>query len=339
MDKTYAHFKSWLVAASKLSLLAASCTACLLVSTPAMSAEEKVFRTGLMVEASHFSVSPDGEKLVFNTKLLAHGMRLLDLKTGKITTVPAEPDRRWEMPRWSMDGKYITAVSTVVKNNMYIVGEMQVIVIDPHDWSHRAITSGEGVKIFPILSAKGEKVYYFKGKTRTTGRTPASGFDLYFVDLSSGHEEKLTDESFYQAETGDVDDSSGVLLVYGIGTNRFKNLKDIYGTTAGFHIFSFDTRLKRLSPLAIDSMGKISSFSHPRIDKLGRLYFKAAMNGNNGFVFSIFRDGRKGESPIKLTGLPIWGALDIATRTGEMFVSDTLNGELIFRRLAITANQ
>lgn len=124
--------KSWLFGLPGAAALALG-IACLLASPPAMSAEEKLYRTGIKAMPRYFSVSPGGEYLVFDTKKPTGGMRLLDLGTGKIMEIPTEPDRLWDSGRWSSDGKRLVAVSTGKSKRGYDLEDTKVIVIDPKD--------------------------------------------------------------------------------------------------------------------------------------------------------------------------------------------------------------
>jgi len=220
--------------------------------------EDRVIRTGLKTECRNFSVSPDGGQLIFDTASLLLGLRLIDLKTGAIRVLPSEPGRNWEMARWDGEGKRLVAVSTLVRDNNYIIRDQRVILIDPRDWSHRVIASGEGVKIKPFFSADGKRIYYFKGQARTSGKTIAAGFDLFSVDISTGQEEQQTEEAFYQVSVGDVSKDGRLIYFSAVGGKKFRYLWDV--TTGGSHLFTFDIGAKRLSPITVSNPDKLFEF-------------------------------------------------------------------------------
>jgi hypothetical protein len=322
-----------------------------------MEIEEKILHTGLSGKGSEFAVSPDGKHLLFTTGSLPHGLRVLDSQSGRTEVIPMEVGRVWEMPRWAPDGKQVVAISTVVRDNHYIVGDMQVILIDPKTWKYRSISSGEGVKIFPFFSADKSLVYFFKGVKRTSGATPASGFDLYAINVTTGKEEQLTHERFYQISRGDEDGKS---VLFG-GAPRVKNVRDA-GTKTQNAIFQYSKTDQRLIPVGIaQSVGlsNIHSLAHnlvdamlqpgalmeirsPIRDKAGNLFFVAAKSrpGGGPYQWFVFRANDANKPPILLTELPVAVGLgfDLARQTGEIYVMDKRADEIIFRRLRALAN-
>lgn len=303
----------------------------------AQAAEERsIFRTGLTTECRDFSVSPTGELLVFDTAKLAHGTRLINLKTGAIQILPSESGRNWEMVRWASDGKRLVGISTLVRDNNYIVEDQRVILIDPRDWSHRVIASGEGVKIFPFFSADDKRIYYFKGKARASGKTIAAGFDLFSVDVVSGREEKQTNESFYQVSVGDAIKGGETILFSSFGGKNFMSQRNQYVIDAV--LLSFDTRSKRLMPLIIKSAANTFDFSRPKQDNNGVFYFKAAVKGNQLYYdFSVFKVNKIGDMPMRLMNIPNWAGFEITRSNGDVYFPDLEQGKLVFRRIASTS--
>jgi len=311
---------------------------------PAAAAEEKIYRTGLKTESGDFSVSPNGDVLIFTTRKLSHGMRVIDLKTGAIRIVPSEPKRVLEMARWSRDGKQLIGVSSGVVDNHYHPGDSQVVLIDPRNWSQQTITSGSGVKADPFLSLDGKTVYYFKGKVRKIGATAASHYELFALNLADGREAQLTEESFYQAGHGDFY-GDGEIIFAGMGTRQFSNLKGVDGI-AEFRIFSFGLASHQLGLVPINNMGTLFEFSRPKADRNRTLYFQAGTKAQTGpnaysvtgrYAYSLLRSTSEGAAPVRLAWLPTWATYDIAKCTGDIYVSGERDGELVFRRLTEVA--
>ena len=303
---------------------------CATFALAAVAAEDKLFRTGLSGKRGIFAVAPDGGRLLFTTDSLAHGLRVLDLHSGKIDVIQAEAGRYWEMPSWSHDGKQVVAVSTAVQNGYHIVGDMQVILIDPATWRHRTITVGDGVKNLPFFSADGKHIYYFKGIKRESGKTPASRFDLYSVDLATGQERQLTHEKFYLAGRGDDDGDS---IIFNATPNATKSMKDAFGKEARNALFRL--RVGNLAPIAVDQRNGVFDFYKPQRDKKGNLHFIAAKErpGGGHFLWFLVRAGPDGSTPVVLTELPISMGFGIARRTNEIWVMDRSGEEIVFRRL------
>ena len=301
-----------------------------------MEIEEKILHTGLNGKGGEFAISPDGKHLLFTTGSLSHGLRILDPQSGRTGFIPMEVGRMWGMPSWAPDGTQVVAISTAVRDNHIMVGEMQVILIDPKTWKHRSISSGEGVKIFPFFSADKSLVYFFKGVKRTSGSTPASRFDLYVIDVTTGKEEQLTHEQFYQITRGD-DDGKSVLFM---GIPGAKNVKDAFSAKTRNTILRYGKTDKRLIPVDIDLSTGLSNIRSPIRDKVGNLYFVAAKlpPGSGRYQWFVFRANDANKPPILLTELPIGLGFDLARQTGEIYVMDKQGDEIIFRRLRALAN-
>lgn len=305
------------------------------IATMEMEIEEKTLHTGLIGKGDEFAVSPEGTRLLFTTGSLTHGLRILDLRSGRIEAVPMESGHTWEMPSWSADGKQVVAISTAVRDSYYIVGDMQLILIDPETWKHRTIGSGAGVKIFPFFSADGKSIYYFKGAKRTSGVTPASRFDLYAIDLASGKEQRLTHEEFYQVTRGDDD---GKTILFGAIPGA-KTVKDAFGRKTREVLLRYSMTDAVLAPVGIDQSGGISLFGNPERDTAGNLYFVAARlpPGSGRYQWFLFRADAAGKAPIALTELPIGLDFDLARQKGEIWVMDKQGDEIVFRRLRALA--
>lgn len=291
-----------------------------------------MYRTGLEAKKGRFAVSPDGQQLVFTTDQLVHGLRLLDLRSGTITVIPEGEGRNFGFPAWSPDGKQLVVVSAVVKDNHYSLDGMEIELLDVGTWRKRSIAAGDGVKFFPFFSADGKAVYYSKGKRRESGKTPASRYDLYSIDLASTSETRLTHKEFYQLGTGD-DDKTSVLF------SATNSGKDAFGVTTRNALFLYEKATGYVSLLDIDQSSGIFDFISPQRDQTGNLYFISAKAGPGGgnYLWSLVRSNRDGRRAEILTDLPISMRFSIAKKTGEIYVMDKKGEELIIRRLAVRA--
>ena len=297
---------------------------------------EKIYRTGLEASNGRFTVAPNGQQLVFETNRLEHGLRLLDLGSGKITVLPEEKGRTLGSPDWSPDGKWIAVVSAVVKEGYYQLDAMEIVLLEVGSWQRRRIAVDESFKSSPFFSADGKTVYYFKGKIRTSGKTPASRYDLYAIDLASGMEARLTHEEFYQAAKGD---ETNAAVLFRATPNFDKRFKDAQGKVSRDALFSLDKETGRLSHLPIDQRSGIFNFLNPLRDRAGNMYFiaaKASPSGGNYLWFLVRANGDGMQAEV-LTELTISMRFDIAGNTGEIYVMDKEGKVLIFRRLAVLA--
>ena len=291
----------------------------------------------------YFSLSPDGEYLVFDTKKPLGGMRLLDLRTGETRDVPAERERLWEMGNVSRDGKRMVAVSTGIKNGKYNLNDMKIIMVDLRDWSWQEISrAGDGVKITPFFSPDGKKIYYFRGEARKEGATPAAKYDLYVIDLASQIEEELTDGRFYQATAGDLTADNKTVYFARVGGKIAGMAADsdpsMHVRDSG--IVAFDIATRQLRPMIHFDSTRYVQVYDPKLDDKGHMYFSGITRGEKGrYIFSLFSQDEDMRAERRLADYSNWSRFDIAKRSGDIYVSDTQDGEVIFRRLAINANQ
>lgn len=341
-EAIHEYFKTWCHAVPRATIFLAFFIGCLFYSAAAMSAEEKVYRTGIKAIPRYFSVAPGGEKLVFDTSKPFGGMRLFDMASGKIQEIPVEPEHVWEMGSWSADGKRLVAVSTGWKNRQYNRNDMKITLVDPRDWSWQAISpTGQNVKIRPFFSPDGTRVYYFRGEARSTGATAASKYDLYSINLANRKEEKLTDDGFYQVEAGDVSADGRTIYFSKIGGRpmSLEGREDRDGFIYNTLIVTLDLQTREMRPTRDFDKARFIETVRPRLDASGRVYFKGITRPIGGaFVYSIFRRGQDNQLPQRLADFSIGGSFDIARHTGDIFLFDTRDGEIIFRRIAVNAN-
>lgn len=314
-----------------------------------MANEEKVYRTGLTGKRGAFSVSPDGSRLIFDiantkrtkrTERVGDGLKLLDLRSGKVETLSLDPRQDWAVPRWSFSGRELVAASMAMRNDGYYnIDETQVSLLDPVTWKHRTISSGDGIKVRPFFSADGKTVYYFKGRRRKSGATFASRYDLYAIDLEGGSERRLTHGEFYQIAPGDDDGRTLLLAVDDLRypsryfDKTFGEEKDQTG------LFVYNKANETLDPLPIDQTAGIFNFYRPRRDRAGNVYFITNTSPpRSDYKFWLARATPDGKNPRVLTEVAISADFDIAQDTGEIYVMDTQGDEIVFRRLSVRAD-
>lgn len=299
-------------------------------------AQETVYHTGLEAKYSRFAISPDGRRLVFSTDRISHGLRLLDLTNGNISIITEDVGRTLGFPSWSSDGKQIALISAEVRNGYYQLNDMEVVIIDDATGKRKKIDGKNGVIFFPFFSSDGKGLYYFKGKKRESGKTPASQYDLCVVDLSTKREIRVTQEEFYQASKGD---DALQTVVFSAIPNFSKRIKDAFGVESRNALFLYNKSSGQISIIPVDQSSGIFNFSDVRRDKAGNLYFVASKSspGSSHYQRLLIRTNPEGKQAETLAGLAISMTFDIARHTGEIYVTDKVGEELVFRRLASLA--
>jgi len=148
----------------------------------------------------YVSFSPDGKKIIFDRRKgdSPDWINVYDLESGELTAYQPPSKEEWTMARYSFDGKYIV-FSSIPRGEKYLkLGEMQIAVMTPDGRNVRRITNSPGAKIYPSFSHSGKKIIFVKaGKIRERGKTPATDYDIYEVDIETGKETRLTWFKFF----------------------------------------------------------------------------------------------------------------------------------------------
>src|SRR5664280_825642 len=145
-------------------------------------------------EISNLSFSYDGKKVLFD-RCRDEGcqIQVYDLETGELAAYQSPANERWTMAKQSYDGKKIV-FSVIPEGEKYLdLTQMQIAVMDVDGKNYKKLTSDPLPKIYPTFSHSGKKILYVKaGRIRKQGRTPASDYDAWEVDIETGKETRLT---------------------------------------------------------------------------------------------------------------------------------------------------
>jgi Tol biopolymer transport system component len=149
---------------------------------------------------SNLSFSHDGKKVVFD-RCRNDGcqIQVYDLETGELAAYQSPNNERWTMGKYSYDGKRITfSVIPIEPNDDLDLGGMQIAVMDTDGKNYKKVTTSPGAKLYPTFSHSGTKVLYTRAAfIRKKGRTPASQYDAWEVDLATGAQTQLTFFKYY----------------------------------------------------------------------------------------------------------------------------------------------
>jgi Tol biopolymer transport system component len=240
-------------------------------------------------EIDSFAVSPDGNRIIFNKKKDNPNLLLRTLEDGTTTIIAAPSNRTWHMARWSPAGDQVVVTSAASPNRIYDMNDMQIAIVNITSGASQTLTAGPGVRIFPFYSPDGKSIFYFKGRVRKSGMTPAAGYDLYKIDIAGGNEQRLTNQEFYQASGGDSLPGTDVVVFVGVGGKDYHALEreKRWGATSeelnSLYLYhSNEARLERIVT------GMIAT-SRPKFSKEGDVYFVGAENKRGKYHFGIFK--------------------------------------------------
>jgi Tol biopolymer transport system component len=149
------------------------------------------------------SISPDGNNILFTGRghkdHLRYTLYRYDRSTDKLYRYIFRDEREQIIGgRYAPESTHIilTFVPLDDKKNQ-LMEDMQVAIINQDGTGFRQITTSKGVKVGQAISYDEKTFVYFKGKERKSGKTLASDFDLFKIDLMTGKETQLTNLSFY----------------------------------------------------------------------------------------------------------------------------------------------
>jgi hypothetical protein len=301
---------------------------------------ETVYKTGIMNKTVlDYSISPDGTKILFNTNKLLDGLRLLDLKSGKISKIQEEKGRSWTTTSWSRDGTKVVAISVVMRNNGYMDGymidEQDVIILDTKDWSYRYLNIPQGVNRAPVFSTDGKMLYYFRGIPESK-KTPASKYDLYYYDLTANKETKLTNYEMYQVYRIYDDGDEILFSAYDSRLPNFKPKGRMFNQTSLYAVNKSTLKLRMLS--FDQSSGFFDIYFYGK-DMDGNIYFGTNREGKGGcFILFFYRCDSSGNNYENIRSVSIQNFVEIPFNKKEIFISDTIDNEIVFRKLIETGD-
>lgn len=166
-------------------------------------AKEKPLDLGYFTQISDLSVSPDGNQILFD------GCGHKDYMRCTIYRFDRPADRLYRYVRQKESeqitgGRYASGSSQFVflavpldEKKKWLLEDIQIALANENGTGFRQITEGKGVKAPYMLSYDEKTLVYFKGKKRKKGKTLATDFDLYKIDLKTGKETRLSEVEFY----------------------------------------------------------------------------------------------------------------------------------------------
>jgi dipeptidyl aminopeptidase/acylaminoacyl peptidase len=260
---------------------------------------DTVYKTGMMAEKGNsmipFSVSPDGKRILFSTGNRVDGVILFDLATGRKSKLPEPENTDWMVPEWSNDGKQLVTMATPINDGHYQLDAMEVILLNPNDWSYRVLAASPGVNGASFFSLDQKTIYYFKGKLREPGRkTLANKFDLYAYNLNTNQETRLTNgEVMFLVRLG-YDYGQSIYL------SAIASPDSPWAATHGVRedIYVFNKISSDLAPLDLDRSNGFLELTFAGKSKHGDIYFTASKKNPTGgnYLHFVYRCDRAGQN-------------------------------------------
>jgi Tol biopolymer transport system component len=165
--------------------------------------KDKPLDLGSFKRVDGLSISPDGSSILFTGRGHKDYHRVTtyryDRNTNKLYRyLPRDESEQIIGGRYAPESTRILLTIVPLDNEKkQLMEDMQIAVINQDGTGFRQITTGKGVKTGQAISYDEKTLVYSKGTRRKSGKTMASDFDLYKIDLSTGKEIQLTGLSFY----------------------------------------------------------------------------------------------------------------------------------------------
>jgi hypothetical protein len=255
-------------------------------------------------EISNLSFSYDSKKVFFD-RCRDDGcqIQVYDLETGELAAYQSPANERWTMAKQSYDGKKIVfSVIPVVGNDLDLT-QMQIGIMDTDGKNYRKLTSDPMPKIYPTFSHSGKKVLYVKaGRIRKEGRTPASEYDAWEMDLATGKETRLTYFKYFHMSSVSYFPGDEKILYEALGPFAFPGLdlpKD--DINKALQMIAEEAAKKKIDLVGLLTMKRGDTFpekpyylfeeghppEHPLLNKNGtKLYFVPAGRAGKFYLYS-----------------------------------------------------
>jgi hypothetical protein len=212
------------------------------------------------------------------------------------------------------------------------IEEVEVMLINPQDWSYRRLAATPGANTRPFFSADGKTVYYFKGRKRERGATPASKFDLYAYELATDRETRLTFDEMY--EVGPSHDDGKEILFSVYGHRRIPSfIPNSKREQRG--LYALDKTSLQLRQFHIDQQEGFFNIQLRDKDITENVYILTLKRrpGGGNYLRVIYRCNAQGNHCVMLREIPAESGVHAAFQTGEVFINDAIGNEIVFRRL------
>ncbi|MDD5008902.1 MAG: hypothetical protein PHU49_11000 [Syntrophorhabdaceae bacterium] len=164
---------------------------------------EKPLDLGYFTKVGDLSLSSDGSQILFtgcgHKDYRKCTIYRFDRNAGTLYRyIPR--DERIEV----IGGRYTSnsmrlafVVIPITKEDKRQYDDMQIALINQDGTGYTQLTKGRGMKVGYKFSPDEKTLVYFRGKERKSGKTMASDFDLYKLDLATNKETQLTNLAFY----------------------------------------------------------------------------------------------------------------------------------------------
>jgi len=286
------------------------------ILTTTACSKDKPLDLGSFKRIDGLSISPDGNSILFSGRGHKDYPRVTtyryDRNTDKLYRYLPRNEREQIIGgRYAPESTHILLTVAPLDNEKnQLLEDMQIAVINRDGTGLRQITTGKGIKVGNAISYDEKTLVYSKGKQRKSGKTLASDFDLYKIDLMTGKETQLTNLSFYSVSKPYFT-PDGKSVVFG-GESPLKlphggdaiQFGDAYKQKYGENIilqYPLDGSGIDKWPVPIINFGTGSNW--PMVTKDGSIWFEG-LTGEEHYIghYRRFPDGRTLKLPDNFNG-------------------------------------
>jgi len=253
-------------------------------------------------EISNLSFSHDGKKVLFD-RCRNEGcqIQVYDLETGELAAYQSPANERWTMARQSYDGKKIVFSIIPIVGHKLDLTQMQIGIMDTDGKNYKKLTSDPMPKIYPTFSHSGKKILYVKaGRIRKEGRTPASEYDAWEMDIATGKETRLTYFKYFHMAGVSYFPGDEKILYEALGPFAFPGLNLPEDTSKALNMIAEEAAKRKIYLVGLLTMKKGDTFpeqpyylfeeghppQHPLLSNDGKLFFEPAAMGGKFYLYS-----------------------------------------------------
>jgi nitrogen regulatory protein PII-like uncharacterized protein len=178
---------------------------------------------------------------------------------------------------------------------------MQIAVMDVDGKNYKKLTSSPMPKLYPTFSHSGKKILYVTaGRIRKQGRTPASDYDAWEMDIATGKETRLTYFKYFHMSGVSYFPGDEKILYEALGPFAFPGLDLPDDINKALKMIAEEAAKRKIYLVGLLTIKKGDLFperpyylfeeghppEHPLLSNDGKLFFTPAAKSGKFYLYS-----------------------------------------------------